>query len=52
MVKVALDSAQNLIVDDILIAQLDNRPSLHCKDFLTANARKRAQPSVSSEIVP
>ena len=34
MIEVALDAAQNFVIDDILIAQLNNRPALHIERVL------------------
>lgn len=34
MIEVALDAGQNLVIDDILIAQPNNRPALNSKCVL------------------
>ena len=34
MIEVVLDAAQNFVIDDILIAQLNNRPALHIERVL------------------
>ena len=34
MIEVALDAAQNFVVDDVFVAQLNDRPALHIESVL------------------